>query len=511
MIVLPATTSLPVVWRLFLIVLFYCATFTAAATCFGGVNNAPYLNWVNDKGSAYNVSACSNATSSDTTQGVAIHWRVDSENIYLAVAARAEGWAGFGLAEAGGMRGADMVIFESANPGQVRDAHVLDERIPIDDTCQDWVFLDSRAVDGFIIFEVYRKLNTMDSQDRAIINDSNTAVPAQLVIAAWGETTTATYHGPSNSVRASVRWYGAGDELTAVREKLAVQSDGYFDLKINYTILPIETEYQSFCFNWDPDITDQGIPNETISVIAAEVLTEENSRRFVHHADVFGATSQSNMSKTCLPEGSYGYSVYSWATGIHPFLLPDDVGYSFGPTSDNSKLQSFRIQVHYNNPELIANVSDGTALRIYYSKTPRQQELGIMAMGDALSYLEGVDIPAGLSQYDFTCQSDCSLFALDEPITVFQEGFHMHMSGVSAVTYHIRNGEIIRQGQIDFYDFDQSGKMLHCQNHDILVHFLTMSCCHRITICTSRTFHRYTWRFIRVEILVQFEERDKIW
>ena len=37
----------------------------------------------------------------------------------------------------------------------------------------------------------------------------------------------------------------------------------------------------------------------------------------------------------------------------------------------------------------------------------------------------------------------------------------MHMSGVSAVTYHIRNGEIIRQGQIDFYDFDQAGKLLH--------------------------------------------------
>ena len=78
-------------------------------------------------------------------------------------------------------------------------------------------------------------------------------------------------------------------------------------------------------------------------------------------------------------------------------------------------------------------------------------------MGDPLSYLEGVDIPAGLSQYDFTCQSDCSLLTLDEPITVFQEGFHMHMSGVSAVTYHIRNGEIIRQGQIDFYDFNQAG------------------------------------------------------
>lgn len=465
--VAPTSTLVPVPQcrMLYLLSLICCVAFTAASSsCFGGVDNAPYLSWVTDKGSNYNVTACYNATSSDSTKGVAIHWRVDTENIYLAVAARAEGWVGFGLAEAGGMRGADLVIFESSNPGQVRDAHVLDDRVPINDTCQDWVFLDSRAADGFIIFEVYRKLQTMDSQDRAIINDSNTAVPAQLIIAAWGDTTTATYHGPTNTVRASVRWYGTGDELTAVREKLALQSDGYFDLKINYPIKPIETEYQSFCFNWNEDITGQGIPNEVITVIAAEVITEEKSRPFVHHADVFGSTSQSNASRACLQEeGSYGYSVYSWATGIQPFLLPDDVGYSFGPTSDNSKLQSFRIQVHYNNPELITNITDLTALRIYYSKKPRNQELGIMAMGDALSYLEGADIPAGLTQYDFTCQSDCSVLALDEPITVFQEGFHMHMSGVSAVTYHIRNGEIIRQGQIDFYDFDQAGKLLHCK------------------------------------------------
>ena len=441
---------------IFILVALSRATLTAATACFGGVNNAAYLSWVDDKGSAYNVSACYNATSSDTTQGVAVHWKIDEENLYLAVAARTEGWVGFGLAEAGGMRGADLVIYESGT-GQVRDAHVLDERVPVDDTCQDWVLLDSRAVDGFLIFEVFRKLDTLDTQDRAIINDSNPAVPAQLVIAAWGDTATASFHGPRNVVRASLRWYGTGDELIAVREKLEVISDGFFDLKINYTIKPQETEYHSFCFNWDPDIISQNVPNEPIAVIAAEVITEEKSARFVHHADVFGALQQSNESQSCLPEGSYGYSVYSWATGIHPFLLPDDVGYTFGPTSDNSKLQSFRMQIHYNNPELIENITDGTVLRIYYSKTPRKQELGIMAMGDVLSVLEGVDIPAGFSQYEFTCTSDCSVLALNEPITVFQEGFHMHGSGVSAITYHIRNEEIIRKGQIDFYDFDQAG------------------------------------------------------
>jgi Copper type II ascorbate-dependent monooxygenase, N-terminal domain len=237
---------------------------------------------------------------------------------------------------------------------------------------------------------------------------------------------------------------------------LLQQSDGYFDFKINYSLEAIESDYRSFCYNWDPDITSQGVPNEVVTVVAMEVVTSEESRRFVHHADVFGANKQSEASEVCLEQ--YGYSVYSWATGIHPFLLPDDVGYSFGPTSDNSKLQSFRVQIHYDNPQLIANVIDTTILRVYYTKTLRQQELGIMETGDVLQKLDGTNIPAGVSQYEFLCSSDCSLLALDEPVTVFQEGFYMHTAGVSAVNYHIRDNQTIREGRIDFYDSDQAGK-----------------------------------------------------
>ena len=232
-----------------------------------------YLDWVNANGDSYTTTACYNATSSDTTQGFAVHWKVDDENIYLAVAARAVGWVGFGLAETGGMKGADMVIFETANPTQIRDAHVLDERFPIDDVCQDWILRDSTIDDGFIIFEAYRKLNTTDTQDRVIIDDSNPAIPAQIVIAAWGDSPTASYHGPDNVAQGSIRWYGTGDELTSVHEKLAIKSDGFFDLTVNYTIQPVETEYVDFCFTWNPDMLDQGVPNGTITAIAADVFT----------------------------------------------------------------------------------------------------------------------------------------------------------------------------------------------------------------------------------------------
>jgi hypothetical protein len=127
----------------------------ASSKCFGGVNDSPYLQWVTAFGGAYPSEACY-SSSSDVTQGFAVHWKVDEDNIYLAVAARATGWVGFGLAETGGMRGADMIIFETNNATQIRDAHVLDERFPVDDICQDWILRDSSIEDGFVIFEAYQ-------------------------------------------------------------------------------------------------------------------------------------------------------------------------------------------------------------------------------------------------------------------------------------------------------------------------------------------------------------------
>jgi hypothetical protein len=72
---------------------------------------------------------------------------------------------------------------------------------------------------------------TNDTQDRVILDDSNPAIPAQIVVAAWGgDSPTASYHGPDNVAQGSVRWYGTGDELTYVCERLAEKADGYFNI-----------------------------------------------------------------------------------------------------------------------------------------------------------------------------------------------------------------------------------------------------------------------------------------
>jgi hypothetical protein len=56
--------------------------------------------------------------------------------VYIAVAVRATGWLGFGLAEAGGMLGADMALFTPIRPTEIIDAYTLEGRRPITDNCQ---------------------------------------------------------------------------------------------------------------------------------------------------------------------------------------------------------------------------------------------------------------------------------------------------------------------------------------------------------------------------------------
>ena len=69
---------------------------------FGGVKNGAYLDWleVNQIEARYNNSIY--MSSIDQGLGAAVHWSADDEYIHVAVAARASGWLGFGLSDAGG-------------------------------------------------------------------------------------------------------------------------------------------------------------------------------------------------------------------------------------------------------------------------------------------------------------------------------------------------------------------------------------------------------------------------
>jgi Copper type II ascorbate-dependent monooxygenase, C-terminal domain/DOMON domain len=383
---------------------------------------------------------------------------VEEEYVRVAFAAWATGWIGFGIAEAGGMRGSDIVYYESSNPGQLTDAYANDKAMPIADDCQDWSFVDIRQEGGFLIVEGMRRLDTLDGNDYAIIHDEDPIIAAQRLIFAWGDSESISFHGP-HTARGGIRWYGDGDEIASFRRRMNATAEGYFDVFArNYPIKPIETEYVDFCFIWS-DFLDQGVPADgSISIIGAEMILDADGGRFVHHASISATTKPSNESLMCFDNlGEYNYPLYGWALGTLPFAMPEDVGFTLGPGENGNGLQGFRINMHYNNPQLVEGPTDSGGLRVYYVRKPLKHEVGIMGLADIFTHLKGTALGDGLSEFRFDCQPGCSSLALDEPVTVIHEFFHMHMKGTAGLQMQIRDGKVIRQARVNYFDFDQSG------------------------------------------------------
>ena len=425
-----------------------------ATSYFNGTDNAAYVNWLQQ--ASYNKSTFL-ASTTEEGNGVALLWTTNDVNINVAVAARAKGWVGFGLAESGSMRGADIILF-TAETNQLVDSYVLDQPgKPFPDDCQSWTLVDSTVDGGFIIFEATRRLDTGDSQDRVIINDSNALVPPTRVIAAWGETSEPSYHG-SNTTRGAIRFFGnesSADELQAFARTMQEEAEGNFTVQANDFLIPAEeTRYQHFCFSRD-DLLAMNVPLDlNLHTIGIEPIVDPRTKKYVHHFVVYGSNQPWNSSLSCDEYPSIE-AVYVWAPGDEPLNLPANVGSPLGA----SAFQSFSLEIHYNNPDLDENMLDSSGVRFYYTSKKREFDLGIFRTGDPDIQLGGTSVSknGGLSQHIFNCGSNCSSNYVTESVTVMREHLHMHATGVSTANVQIRDGEVIRQGQVQYWDFYAQG------------------------------------------------------
>ena len=445
---------------------FLTSTAHGGTSYFGGSNNQGYLDWLTSV--SFNQSTFI-ASDSNPDQGVAVHWNIDNDNttIQLAIVAPATGWSAFGLAESGSMRGADIVMY-TASTNTLTDSFVLDQLVmPIPDACPShWTLIDSTITDdGFIIFMAQRLLNTGDTQDRAIIDDSSTIVAASRVIAAWGDSDTPSFHG-SNSARGSIRFFGTSETIdiqTYFAQSMAKEAEGNFTVSAqDFTIPAIETTYQLFCFSLE-DLIDRGVPmNDDLHTIGFEPIVQSGNSKYVHHYVLYGSSDPWNKTLPCTNENYPQIeTAYGWAPGAFPQILPSNVGGLLG----RDGFQSFALETHYNNVDFDANISDSSGVRIYYTSKKREFDLGSFSFGDPNVVLYGAPVTStgGLTQHTFTCEEQCLSTYLTEPVTVIQENLHMHMTGVSVVNVHIRNGKVIRLGKVDFWDFDQQGDLVVVQ------------------------------------------------
>lgn len=448
----PSATRLLFLWSILSVTIAKTSESPNANAFLSSKNNECYLTWIANHGHNYKKSLylpTSTKRKSDESHGVAIHWSIDttSETIRLAVAARAKGWVGFGIAEGGGMPGSDVVLFTMSDANLV-DAHVgRDNGMPLTDLCQNWELLRSVSDGEFIIFEAERPLNTGDSQDRPILDDSSPSVPPHRIIAAWGDEDAVSYHGKNNRVRGAIRFHGESNgqlDRDIFMSSMTVDSEGFFDVTAEDYPLPKDrTKYIEPCFS-HRHLKRLGLPKDNaIHVIGFEPLIG-NAGSNLHHMGLV-----SYKEDNCK---GLGVSVYIWAPGEGPFELPPDVGASIGEGST----MSYALQVHYN-PTGASGSVDSSGVRLFYTSDLRRHELGFLEIGDPLTVLDGMVVGEGFSSYTFDCPATCTEGFDAENVTVLREMLHMHQKGARMVNQQIRDGEVIREATVEHYDYRYAG------------------------------------------------------
>ena len=256
-----------------------------------------------------------------TNNNIALHWNItNSARLYIAVAVlmnnrdttmsssntRGNGWVGFGLSEAGGMAGADMVLFTVSTQPQTTtttktthlvDAYCEDYTTPIVDKCQDWILHQSFLCDDggdtpLIIFEASRPLDTGDSQDISVSYDGDISFSATKVIFAYGNTAKVSYHSPNHVTKGVVRFFGEEDLIRHDSDKSTSTAKQYpeeyksMELTAGNISVPLnETTYAKFCFASTDFLEEM---SSEVHVIAMQYIYDERSRGFVHHLILYG-------------------------------------------------------------------------------------------------------------------------------------------------------------------------------------------------------------------------------
>ena len=125
---------------------------------------------------------------------------------------------------------------------------------------------------------------------------------------------------------------------------------------------------------------------------------------------------------------------------------------------DVDGMNSLTIQYHVDNADRDAgNVDNGSGIRLYYSSTPVTNEIGMMQIGDPNVNLDGFQVGQGLTSYTFGCPSSCTQKRLSQDISIVKELLHMHSYGERIVNQVYRDGEVVHESYVDYWDFDQSG------------------------------------------------------
>ncbi|XP_046360947.2 uncharacterized protein LOC124138380 isoform X1 [Haliotis rufescens] len=183
------------------------------------------------------------------------------------------------------------------------------------------------------------------------------------------------------------------------------------------------------------------------------------NRDTVHHILLFGCDpTDSDVEATpepfmcaMLAHRSCLDIIGTWTVGSQGDCLHNNVGFSIGKTG----YRKAALQIHWNNPRLLANATDASGLKMYFTPSRRSYDAGMLLVGQEYLEITPQPAPSPLVTFSQSCPGRCTREMLTEPIFITATINHMHYRGVSQRIELYRNGSKVRDITYDrFYHYD---------------------------------------------------------
>lgn len=237
-------------------------------------------------------------------------------------------------------------------------------------------------------------------------------------------------HSPISEILAMADF--AGDTIVATMNNTTIPEFGTIN---SYT------SYIEVCTN-----VPSGI-NASIIGVAAEL--ESQNLHLLHHNAIFGYDEPNCQGTEAL--------FFGWTPGREPLVLESPLGIPIGDNyGGHGAFQSVKINMHYDNRQNVAGVTDSSGVRLYLTPNGQRRpvEVGLLTLGNLIVTAMPTNdtLPVGASRYDFQCNASATT-SFPHDITVMAHMAHMHQMGAKLATTVSRGNAPIVTMQSEYFQF----------------------------------------------------------
>eukprot|EP01006_Ploeotia_vitrea_P066268 TRINITY_DN94633_c0_g1_i1.p1 TRINITY_DN94633_c0_g1~~TRINITY_DN94633_c0_g1_i1.p1 ORF type:complete len:871 (+),score=80.58 TRINITY_DN94633_c0_g1_i1:167-2614(+) len=360
----------------------------------------------------------------------------------MAMVAKTKGYLaiGFGEPSQGTMKGSDIAVmnYVGGKPG-VDDMYALDFTKPLKDKKQDYVGDSAAQNDTHTAVEIRRPLQTNDFQDWPITHG------VTKMTFAFGSSSKLTYHMANRWIR-PVHLFGKPGPNPWEPKETDLQT---VTIQVHNYSVPSDHVTTYAC-------SGGVLPDVDAHMVKFEITP---GSPYVHHMIMYGCTDDGKNAAqkyaekpgVCNDMRGCTQPIFLWAPGRPNTVMPPEAGFRMG-SKVKYGVKYVLIQLHLNNAKHL-NFVDNTAVKIWYTKTRRPNDAGVMMIGDIGQELPPMPPKQPYIPFQLGCPGECTQDWGHE-ITVFNNLLHMHHAGSRIwSTVHRKNGSMEEIFRIDFWDY----------------------------------------------------------